>query len=389
MIASGLLFTFIFKFIVFTFVLGILVTVHEAGHFLFAKFFNVGVYEFAVGFGRKLWSYRRGETEYSIRAIPLGGFVRMVGDDPREFVNGKDEDPEPEPEEHDSEYDRLQARMRADRSRWFLSQGFWPKFLIVFAGPLFNFILAFFLVWINFTVFGIGESLDRPVIGGVTPGYPAEAAGLQPDDEVLAVGSFKPTSWHDMAEAITSQAEQGVDVLVKRGDQQLSFSLKGKLDDKESAEILGSERRFRIGIVPKVEIRSAGSWEAIYYSGIEVGMWSYLTLRGIVKMVSGIVSPRNIRGPIYIFGEAGEVAKRGVAPLLKFMMILSVSLAVLNLLPVPVLDGGHLMIFTIEAVIGEPLSLEAQERASQIGIFILLCLMVFAVGNDIVSMVEG
>ena len=288
MIASTIITAQLFKLVIFLFVLGVLVAFHELGHFLFAKLFNVGVIEFAVGFGPKVWTRKYGETVYSLRAIPLGGFVRMVGDDPRavaQGVGGEGELPEEEPSQdhHSAEY----LKMVNDQSRWFLKQRFWPKFLIVFAGPAFNLILAFFLSFGGQVIFGISVPTDEPMIGEVVTGLPAAKAGLKKGDRVVAVGDFKPTTWLDMAQAIAAKAGEGVKLTVQRGAEELSFDLKGELSDKDEAEALGTSQRYQIGIIVDGKIRSVGVGEAFMNASTEIVVLTKLTLFGIVRMISG------------------------------------------------------------------------------------------------------
>jgi regulator of sigma E protease len=390
MIASTIIAAQIFKLIIFLFVLGVLVAFHELGHFLFAKLFNVGVIEFAVGFGPKLLTRKFGETVYSLRAIPLGGFVRMVGDDPRAVakgVGGEGEAPEDEPcQDHNSiEY----QNMVNDESRWFLKQKFWPKFLIVFAGPAFNLILAFLLSFGGQLIFGISEPVDEPIVGEVVEGLPAEKAGIRSGDRIIAVDEVKPKTWVEMATVIAERAGRGVNLIVQRGDEEITFNVQGKLSDAEESQVTNQPQRYQVGIIVDGRIRPVGVGEAFINAGTEIVVLTKLTILGMVRMISGYVSPKNIRGPLFIFNKAGEFAEKGIYPLFRFMMFLSISLAVLNLLPVPVLDGGHLMIFLLEACIRRPLSLAAQERASQVGMVLLLLLMVFAVGNDLSSMMAG
>jgi regulator of sigma E protease len=314
----------------------------------------------------------------------------MVGDDPRavaQGIGGEGEPPEDEPaqDHHAPEY----LKMVNDQSRWFLKQGFWPKFLIVFAGPAFNLILAFFLSFGGQVIFGLSEPGTEPIIGEVVPDLPADKAGLMKGDRVLAVGEMKPETWSDMAKAIAAHAGEGVKLTVQRGSEVHTFDLKGELSDKDEAEALGTQQRYQIGIIVDGKIRPVGVVEALENASLEIAALTKLTLYGIVRMISGSISPKNIRGPIFIFHKAGEFAEKGIYPLIRFMMFLSISLAVLNLLPVPVLDGGHIFIFILEACIRRPLSIAAQERASTVGMILLLMLMVFAVGNDLSSMVAG
>lgn len=376
-------------FVVAVLVLGILIFVHELGHFLLAKYNGVGVVEFSIGFGRKIWKRQIGETTYAIGLIPLGGYVRMVGDDPRELDSGKSEAPPLTPESAEvSEQERL---MRADRSRWFLNKGFFAKASIVIAGPGFNLLFAVLLSIVSFYCYGKLVAVDTAVIGDVIPGYPAEKAGVQSKDLVVAVDGKPVASWVDLSNAVRLSDGKEVKFEVERpaasgSSQHLSFNIAATDDTSELSVIegTGSKRSVKIGIVPDSVRKEVTFGEAVTQGVGHVYTLCVVTVRGLSGMIRGAISPKHISGPIFIFQEAAKSAKRGLEHLLDFMTFLSVSLAILNLLPIPILDGGHLLFFIIQAIRGgKPVSLRVQELANQVGMLLLLLLMIFAFGNDL------
>lgn len=377
-------------FVVAVLVLGVLIFVHELGHFLLAKYNGVGVVEFAIGFGRKIWKRQYGETTYSIGIIPLGGYVRMVGDDPRELDSGKSEPVPLTPEEPEiSEQERL---LRADRSRWFLNKGFFAKSAIVIAGPGFNLLFAVLLSIVSFYCYGKLVAVDTAVIGDVIPNYPAEKAGVRSKDLVVAVDGKPVASWVDLSTAVRVSDGKEVVFEIERPNpaggapERLSFKIAATDDTSELSVIegTGSKRSVKIGIVPD-SIRKGVSFSEAVSQGVDhVYTLCVVTVRGLSGMIRGVISPKHISGPIFIFKEAAKSAKKGLEHLLDFMTFLSVSLAILNLLPIPILDGGHLLFFVIQAIRGgKPVSLRVQEVANQVGMLLLLLLMIFAFGNDL------
>ncbi|MFM1847006.1 MAG: hypothetical protein RL417_480 [Pseudomonadota bacterium] len=381
-------------------VLGVLIFVHELGHFLLAKWNGVGVVEFAIGFGKPLWQRRYGETVYSIRLIPLGGYVRMVGDDPRALAGVADGSSSEEGARAESALTgseiSVDPALLADRSRWFLSKGYWPKFSIVFAGPAFNLIFAVGAAIASFALFGRDVPLEGPAIGAVVPAYPAEKAGLKPGDIVRSIDGVPVSTLVELAERVAGSGGREMAFVVERGGEEsgakeeVQLRITGTSDAAELAMLDSDPQpatpRYKIGIVPGTKREPVEFFTAIKAGFIHVAYLSELTLKGLWGMVQGAISPRHIGGPIFIFKEAAQSAQRGAPDLIGFMVFLSVSLAILNLLPIPILDGGHLVFFTIEALKGSPVSLRFQERANQIGMALLLLLMVFAMGNDILKL---
>jgi regulator of sigma E protease len=382
-------------------VLGFLIFIHELGHFLLAKWNNVGVVEFAIGFGRPLLQRKYGETMYSLRLIPLGGYVRMVGDDPRALVAADQAPAGGEGARAESELTGsdvvVDPALLADKSRWFLSKSYWPKFSIVLAGPAFNLIFAVLAAIGSYALFGRDVPLDTPVIGAVIPAYPAEKGGMKAGDTVKSIDGKAIASWVELADTVGASGGKEMSIVVERpvaeGAEErstVSLTISGTSDAAELAMLDSGAQpatpRFKIGIVPASKREAVPFGTAIKAGFLHVAYLSELTIKGLVGMVQGAISPRHIGGPIFIFKEAAQSARRGAADLVAFMVFLSVSLAILNLLPIPILDGGHLVFFTIEALKGSPVSLRFQERANQVGMALLLLLMVFAMGNDILKL---
>lgn len=345
-------------------VLGVLIFFHELGHFLVAKAFGVGVEKFSLGFGPKLVSKKVGRTEYCISALPLGGFVKMVGEQP------------------DSEFDPEDAPYAFNQKPAF------KRILIVAAGPFFNFFLA---VVIFFGVFSVvGLMILQPVIGEVKSESPAAAAGMKKGDRVVAVGENAVDSWSDMAEQIGKSSGAAMTFTIRRGEKTFTRTIEPARESVKN--VFGeAEKRFVIGITASQQTRAVrlNPIEALGESLYRTWLIVKLTIVSIVKMIQGAISAENLGGPIMIAQMAGEQVQHGVVSLLSFIALVSVNLGILNLLPVPVLDGGHIVFFSIEAATGRPVSLRTREVAQQIGLFLLLMLMVFVFYNDIMRIVSN
>lgn len=350
--------TSIFAFIV---VLGILIFFHELGHFLIAKVFGVGVEKFSLGFGPRLFGKTIGITDYRISAIPLGGYVKMVGEEP------------------DAEIDPINIPISFNHKHVF------KRILIVGAGPMFNLFLAvlifFALLWYS------GIPILRSSIGDVSENSPAFKAGLKKGDRVIAIDNHPIEYWEEMAGQIVNSKGKPLSFIIQRKDHQFSVSIKPKL--VTSKDIFGEDiQRYIIGIAAAEDIhqKDLSFIEAGRESVLQTYYYIEITILSIVKMVQGKLSAeKNIGGPIKIAELAGQQAQKGLTQLLLFIAVLSINLAILNLLPVPVLDGGHLLFFFIEAVIGRPVNMRMREIAQHAGLFLLILLMIFAIYNDISS----
>ncbi len=347
----------------FLVLLGVLVFVHELGHFLVAKRLGIKVLKFSLGFGPKLFGWQRGETEYLVSLIPLGGYVKLHGENPDE------EQPVEDPE------------------RAFSSRPVGHRMAVVAAGPAMNFGLAV-LVFGVLNLFGTPVAL--PVVGTVAEDMPAAEAGLQPGDRILAVDGVPVDSWDAMADRIARSGGKELRLEVARGGVDRTVVVTPVL--RTSHTLLGEVvEKPMIGISPSgaVEVRREPAWKAPWLGVRETARWTALTFEVVGKMLIGRVSPRTLGGPIAIAQMAGETAQAGTVSFLFLLAVLSVNLGVLNLLPIPILDGGHLFFFGIEAVRGRPVSLRYREMAQQVGLAILLLLMAFVFYNDMARILAG
>lgn len=336
--------------------LGILIVIHEFGHFLVAKKTGVGVLTFSIGFGPKLWARRVGETEYAISAFPLGGYVKMIGEEPGEEIQ------------------------TADTRRSFAHQGLLKRSAIVAAGPVFNLLLAVALfAWI-FISLGVAVLTTR--LASVEDGSPAAAAGLREGDVIIGVDGTEVRSWDELSQRIKQGAGKPLDLRVRRDQEEIEARVQPTR--RKTRNLFGEEIEiWAIGISSDVRLEKGNPWLAVGQAFYKTGEFSVVTLLGLYKMIKGDISPRNLGGPLLIAQKAGEQAREGVSAYLFFIAILSVNLGVLNLLPIPVLDGGHLLFFLLEGILRRPVELKYRERAQQVGVFVLILVMIYAFYNDL------
>jgi regulator of sigma E protease len=384
---------------VFILVLGALIFVHELGHFLLAKWNKVGVLEFAIGFGPIIASFRKGETTYSLRAIPLGGFVRMVGDDPAMRVLPEGDASKSAEEALVATYaelDEQQKALVADRSKWFIEKKYLPKIAVVIAGPAFNYIFAFILAISYYYSYGKPSEApyDLPVIGDTIPDEPAEKVGIKSGDKILSVNGESISTWNALAELVSKSEGKEVNLEIERAakegnstQEKLNIKVTPVLKNNEELSAIVGQHippSYKIGISPFVPREPVtGVSEAIEIGSAHVLDMSKRMLMFMSGMASGKVSTQNLGGPIAIFKATQASTERGLESIMRLMIFLNISLAIFNLLPIPILDGGHLVFFTLEAIMGGPLNQKVLERANQVGMILLLILMVFAFGNDI------
>jgi regulator of sigma E protease len=419
--------------------LGLLIFVHEFGHFLVAKLFKVGVLKFSLGFGRKIVSRKYGETEYMISAFPLGGYVKMLGED-----NGTEElSPE-------------------DMKRAFLEQPLYVRAAIVFAGPFFNILLA---VAICYIIFLTGFPTAIAKVADVVPGSPAQAAGFKPGDVIEKVDGTYTDIWEQVAEYVRAHPEKKIAFTIKRDDSTVSLAATPQNENgKGSLGLMGTVvigalmanspadqagiknkdrvvavngkkvgawsdmadvvkanpgkrliftierggRTFDVTVVPKLNLQGKGEERKLGLIGVQMGsestnvsygpvesLWlgaertyfmTSLTVSFLARLIGGQEDASQIGGPVAIVQISGRQARQGLADFFIFVALLSVNLGVINLFPIPILDGGHLLFFGMEAVMGKPLSMRKRELAQQIGLFMLVALMVFVFYNDIMRL---
>lgn len=340
-------------------VLGVLIIVHELGHFLAARWMGVGVEKFSIGFGPEVYSKKSGDTLYRLAAAPFGGYVKMVGD----------EEGEPEP-----------GTPPADPAKAFNKKPVWRRLLIVSAGPVFNLVFAALIFTV---VYMAGINVPDTVIKSVMSDSAAQAAGLKADDRIVSIDGAKIDNWSQLADTIATSPGKELTIVVARPGQGETVLHVIPVPDKAKT-IFGEEVSVgRVGIVPTEIFKRYNPIEAARMGTMKMVEVSKLTLMVIVKIFQKVVPADTIGGPLMIFKIAGDQAQAGIMPLIMFMGVLSVNLGVLNFLPIPVLDGGHIVFFIIEAVKGSPVSLRGRELSQQVGIFLLISLMAFAFYNDI------
>ena len=341
-------------------VLGILVFVHELGHFILAKKLGVAVLKFSLGFGPKLIGKKIGETEYQIAVFPLGGFVKPLGEDPQEQMKEEDR----------------------HRSLW--AQPIWKRALIIGAGPFFNFLLAVVL-FSTINLFGIPYYPSK--IGEVSPGLPAEQAGLKKGDTVLSINGEEVTKWDDLSRIIRNSNGKELLLKVKRDHEVLEIQMTPKSTTQKN--LFGEETSvFVIGITQPDEllVQKVGPFEAFGKGLSQTWFGIKLTVVSIIKLIERVIPAKTIGGPILIAQMAGEQAKRGLLSLVLFTAILSINLGVINLFPIPILDGGHFLFLSLEAILRKPISIKKMEIAQQIGLIFIILLMLFAFYNDLIRL---
>lgn len=342
----------------FIVVLGVLIFFHELGHFLFARLFGVGVQKFSLGFGPRIVGWKKGITDYRISAIPLGGYVKMVGEDPSV---------EMDPQEIPFSFTHKHVLKRL---------------LIVAAGPFFNLVLAVF-IFLTIYLFS-GTYILRPTVGDVQENSPAAASGLQKGDIIRAIDGQAVATWEEMAAGIGQSKGRILSFSIERTGELLSIEIAPEV--KKTKNLFGEDvERYIIGIASAGDIENLklGFGKAVVESIRQTYKIAELTVVSIAKLIKGTLSTKTIGGPIMIAELAGQQAKEGILNFVFLIALLSVNLAIINFLPIPVLDGGHILFFIIELIIGRPVNTRMREMAQQAGIFILIMLMVFVFYNDI------
>lgn len=345
------------------FVLGLLIFVHELGHFVVAKRMGVRVERFSLGYPPKMIGFKRGDTEYCISWIPFGGYVKMAGENPDENeIKG-----------HPYEFQSKPVRVRA---------------AIIAAGPLMNFITAILIMWAVFFLVGMAvPDTDSTKIGILTPDGPAEKAGLMPGDEVISINGQEVSTFSDMAEIIYKQVEKPIVVQWIR-DGKVYLATVTTYKDKVLDENGRTMEVGKIGIGPDTKVIPLGFFESLKQGITASAALVVEIFKFLYGLVTSSVSIKAVGGPVLIAQVAGQAANQGLANLLMFTAFLSINLGLLNILPIPVLDGGHLVFLGIEKIMGRPLSLNKRLIIQQIGMALLLLLMIVVTYNDIARLFD-
>ena len=336
------------------FVLGLLVLVHELGHFITAKLAGMRVDEFAIGFGPKLFSIKRGETVYSIRAVPLGGFNDIAGMNPEDNDAGE---------------------------RGYCERPVGHRMVVILAGVFMNFLLPIFLFFGIFFFSGVSTPNPEPVLGTVMAGKPAYEAGLRDEDKVIAIDGKAIATWTEFTEAVQASEEGApLAMTVQRGAEELKFEVAPTYDK--------SSKRNVVGVMNALEHKDVGLVDAAVMAVQKTGYLMYMMVDGLYRLLLEL-SGKDLAGPIGVAHMAGEVAQMGIVPLLNFTAFLSINLGLVNLFPIPALDGGHFITLCIEAVRGKPLSPKALYYMQSVGVGLLILLMLFATANDLMRVFTG
>jgi regulator of sigma E protease len=343
--------------------LSLLILVHEIGHFLAARLSGVKVITFSLGFGKKLFSFKKGETEYALSLVPLGGYVKLLGESTEDEVSEE------------------------ERHRSYAEKPALVKMAIAFLGPFFNFIFAFVLFSL---VFVSGYSVLSTKVGAVEKSYPAAEAGIKEGDVIVGINGKGITEWADLMEVMAKAPAQPLKFSVRRGETLLDIWITPK--EIESKNIFGETiSRKVIGVGASSDFITK---RESLFGGISKGVYqtyylTKITILGIWKLIEGTISPKQIGGPLLILEIAGKQAKEGKKNLVYFIAIISINLGVVNLLPIPILDGGHILFHIIEAVTRRRVSQKWMDISQKIGMGILVAIMVLAFFNDIMRLFNG
>lgn len=338
-------------------VLGVLVLVHEWGHFIVAKLCGVRVDVFSIGFGKRLWGVKRGDTDYRVSALPLGGYVRMAGDNPVEERTG-------------APYE-------------FLSRPRWQRFLIAIAGPVMNILVTFLILWGIYA--SVGIPYVPPTIDQVQAGSAAEASGLKSGDTILSINGQPVKTYAESVDAIRGSEGRPIEVVVRREGKDLPLTIMpvhAKAPDGNMTWMIGAT----------IESQEGRDREGFFAGFRHAGVQTVYLTRQIGGVLAGLfngkVSVHDLAGPVGIVQLSGEAAKSGPMTLLELTAVISLNLGLLNLLPIPILDGGHVLMLAIEGLLGHDLSLAFKERFVQVGLVFLLSIFAFVMYSDILRVIQ-
>lgn len=341
--------------IIFILILGAIVTVHEFGHFIFAKLSNTYVYEFSIGMGKKLFGKKRkdGETEFCIRAVPIGGYVMIAGEDLEDEKIPKD--------------------------RQMCNKNFIQRFMVLFAGAFNNFIFAFIILFISALIYG--AAITKPYIGDVSPDYPAYTAGLEKGDLLLSLNNTKITNWDKALVMLQTSKGQEMTFKVLKQDGSTKEYKVTPIKEKDSE---GNES-YKFGIATKYE-KEYGFTKSLSYAWHKTvslfgSMWDTLKY-----LFNGRVSVNQLSGPVGIYSVVDSQAHQGMEALLYLVAYLSINVGIINLLPFPAFDGGRILFLFIEKIFKKPVSKNVENTIHSIGFMLIIALLIYVTFNDIIKL---
>jgi regulator of sigma E protease len=329
-------------FLAAVFVFGLLIASHEFGHFITAKMSGVKVLEFALGMGPKILGLKKGETDYSLRIFPIGGYVKMLGED------GESSDP-----------------------RAFCNQNPWKRLIIIVAGAFMNFLIAVVL----FSIVFLNTGVAKPLISKAEAGYPAEKAGIKVNDRILEVNNKKIKTWNEFIVFVAENKEKPFDITVQRDTEKLNFTVKPLFNEKES--------RYMVGVSPTIIKGDIGESLKSGFTETFASIKQMINFLG--SIFKGKVSTEDVGGPVAIIKLSGEAAKIGIWTLLSFAAFLSINLGIINLVPFPALDGGWVIIILIEAITGRKIDENKIGFVNMIGFTVLIAFAIFITFKDILK----
>jgi len=361
--------TFIVPFLI---LITVVVFIHEYGHYYFAKCFGVGVTDFSIGFGKELFGFNdKSGTRWKFCIIPLGGYVKFFGD--RNVFSQSEQE------------ELLKKYSKPDQEKLFVTKPLYQRSLIVAAGPFANFILAIFIF--TFIYMFAGKDFTPAQIQEVQKDSPAQIAGIKKNDIILTINKNKVQSILDVSTYINASSKDIIDIQVLRGNNDLIFQVKPmKIKGEDSLGNIANKKIIGIKIAPlnnEFNREKLGPSNAIFYAVKETWFVTKTSINFIFSMLKGKGDSTQLGGPIKIAKLTGQVAQHGFIAFLSITAYISISLGFINLFPIPMLDGGHLMFYAFEKVLGRPLKQKTQEGFFRIGLFLLFSLMFFTTVNDL------
>lgn len=335
-------------------IIAVLILVHEWGHFITARRIGIPVYEFSLGFGTKLLSVTRNGVQYSLRLVPLGGFVRMAGEEPGDM----------------SDPDGYSNRTPFEKIR------------VAFSGPFMNFVLAVIIFIYSFAFIGIPNAVDEPILGKILKGKPAQHAGLQEGDRIISIDGKSISTWNEFTDTVSSsKPDTQLKMEVKRGDKTIAVNVTPETNKSTGASV--------IGVINRVTYNKLGIWEALKVGIQQTYELTRLMLSWLLLLITGGASTADLAGPVGITKLVGEAAQIGIVYLLNFAAYLSINLGIINLLPIPALDGSRIVFAAVEGIRRKRLEPEKEGLIHWLGFIFLMILIVFVTYNDIVRYIKG
>ena len=367
-------------------VFGLVVLVHELGHFLAARIVGIYTPRFSIGFGPAIWRRRFGETEYILAWLPLGGYVRMAtrDDDTLAAIEGGNEEANPADKDWDPNAMKPFGPKPIPPDRWFDAKPLWAKIFVLGSGVVMNIVLA--IVVLSGLYAGYGRPYVPAVIDSVVVDRPAQRAGLQRGDSIVAVNGAPVRTWIDVVDSIAASPGRAITLdVVRRGSERVRLTMTPETA-QDADPITGQPVQVgRVGAGPRQETlrERVGPIEAVAAGWNSTWVMTGLVFKVVGGLVTGKVSVNQLGGPIAIASSSVQAARGGLETLFRLIAFISVNLAVLNLLPVPILDGGQMLVVTAESIKGSPFSLRARERIARVGVVAIGLLFVLVMFNDL------